>query len=58
LLLAVSVAGTGLFTGCGGSNSMPNNIPEPVTYTVNMTASSGTLSHTSTFLFTVTTGIY
>ncbi len=62
LLLAVSIAGMGLLTGCGlfgsGGSGGGSNPPEPITYTVTLTAKSGTLSHTSTFLLTVTTGIH
>jgi hypothetical protein len=44
LLLAVSLAGLTLFTGCG---------PHAVTSTVTITATSGTLQHSTTFLLTV-----
>ncbi len=52
LLLAVSVAGWSLLTGCGGSS--PNGSAHlPTLSTVTVTATSGTLSHTATFSLTV-----
>jgi sugar lactone lactonase YvrE len=52
LLLAVSVAGLGLLTGCGEASSIVSSDP-PVTSTVTITATSGSLSHTTTFSLTV-----
>jgi hypothetical protein len=54
LLLAVSLVGFGLLTSCsgGGTTSAPPP-PPPVTSTVYVTATSGSLTHTTTFSLTV-----
>lgn len=52
LLLAVSVAGMGLLNGCGGSSSIATS-SQPVTSTVTVTATSGSLAHTAAFSLTV-----
>jgi hypothetical protein len=49
VLLAVSVAGLSLLTGCGGSSAPV----QPVTSTITVTATSGSLSHSTTFSLTV-----
>jgi Uncharacterized protein conserved in bacteria len=49
LLLAVSVIGTSLLYGCGGSSKGP----QPIASTVTVTASAGSLQHTATILLTV-----
>jgi hypothetical protein len=51
-LLAVSVAGLSLLSGCGSSGS-GSSAPQPVASTVTVTATSGSLAHTSTFTLTV-----
>jgi N-acetylneuraminic acid mutarotase len=51
LLLAVSVVGMGLLNGCGASPVVTSS--EPVTSTVTVTATSGSLSHTATFSLTI-----
>jgi hypothetical protein len=48
LLLAVSAAGLSFFTGCSAASST-----QPTTSTVTVTATSGSLTHTTTFLLTV-----
>jgi N-acetylneuraminic acid mutarotase len=57
LLLAVSLAGFGLLTSCGGgagsSTGGGGGGSQPVTSTVTVTATSGSLTHTTTFLLTV-----
>jgi hypothetical protein len=53
LLLAVSVAGLSLLSGCGGGSSGGSTGPQPVTSTITLTAVSGSLSHTATFSLTV-----
>jgi hypothetical protein len=52
LLLGVSLTGLGLLSACGSSNSGPTG-PQPVTSTVTVTATSGSLVHTTTFSITV-----
>ena len=52
LLLAVSMASLGLLNGCGGSSGGPPPI-QPVTSTITVTATSGSLSHSTTFSLTV-----
>jgi hypothetical protein len=49
LLLIVSAAGLGLVTGC---SSAPVQV-HPVTSTITITATSGSLQHTTTFTLTV-----
>jgi hypothetical protein len=49
MLLAVSVLGLTLFTGCGGSSPAPQS----TTSTVTVTATSGSLQHSATFSLTV-----
>lgn len=56
LLLTISAAGLSLVTACGGGGggSSGNNGPiQPVTYTITVTATSGTLQHATTFSLTV-----
>ena len=57
LLLAVSVVGFGLLTSCGGGGSTSSGGggggSQPVTSTVTVTATSGSLSHTTSFTLTV-----
>jgi len=62
LLLAVSVFALGSLTGCGGAGSASNgggsggsggSSHQPVTSTVTVTATSGMLSHSTTFTLTV-----
>jgi hypothetical protein len=54
LLLAVSVAGLGLLSGCGATSSVGGSGgSQPVTSTVTVTGTSGSLSHTATFQLTV-----
>jgi hypothetical protein len=50
LLLAVSVAGLSIFTGCNAASS---STPQPVTSTVTVTATAGSVQHTSTISLTV-----
>jgi hypothetical protein len=52
VLLAVSVASMSLLNGCGASSIIVSD-PPPVTSTVTVTATSGSLSHTATFSLTV-----
>jgi hypothetical protein len=49
LLLAVSAAGLSLLSGCGGGSLTPAS----VTSTITITATSGSLSHSTTFSITV-----
>jgi hypothetical protein len=54
LLLAASVAGLGLLSGCGGGSSGGRSSgPQPVISTVTVTANSGPLAHSATFSLTV-----
>jgi N-acetylneuraminic acid mutarotase len=48
LLLAISVAGLSLLNGCGGPSSSVAP-PPPQAFTVTVTATSGSLSHTASF---------
>jgi hypothetical protein len=52
LLLAVSVVGMGLLNGCGGASPVVTS-SQPVISTVTVTATSGSLSHTTTFSLTI-----
>lgn len=54
MLLAVSLVGLALITSCGGSSSSasPPTNPQPVTSTVTVTATFGTLQHSTTFSLT------
>ena len=51
LLLVLGFAGLAALSGCGTSYN-PQSV-QPVTSTVTVTATSGTLSHTTTFSLTV-----
>jgi hypothetical protein len=50
-LLAMSVAAVAGLSGCGTANNSP--APNPVSYTVIVTATSGALSHTTTVVLNV-----
>lgn len=50
LLLAVGIVGLGLFTGCNAASS---STTQPVTSTVTVTATAGSVQHTSTILLIV-----
>lgn len=52
LLLVVSVVGLGLLNGCGGATFNSTTKP-PVTATITVTATSGSLQHTTSFGLTV-----
>jgi hypothetical protein len=52
VLLLLSVAGLSLLNGCGGASSIVS-APPPVTSTVTVTATAGSLSHATSFLLTV-----
>lgn len=55
MLLAVGMFGLALLTSCGGTSSVgpsPTS-PQPVTSTVTVTATSGSLQHTTTFSLTI-----
>lgn len=52
VLLVVSAAGLSLLNGCGGA-SFNSTTKSPVTSTVTVTATSGSLQHTTTFALTV-----
>jgi len=49
LLIALSVAGLGLLTSCGGSSGSGSGNSYPIT----VVAKSGSLSHSTTFTLTV-----
>ncbi|MGP8269570.1 MAG: chitobiase/beta-hexosaminidase C-terminal domain-containing protein [Terracidiphilus sp.] len=51
LLLAASVVGLGVFTGCGSPSSAPP--PPPTTTTILVTATSGSLTNTAKLVLTV-----
>ena len=53
LLLVVSVTGLCLLNGCGGATFASNTTRPPVTATITVTATSGSLQHTTNFLLTV-----
>jgi hypothetical protein len=50
LLLAVSVAGASIFTGCNAASS---STTQPVTSTITVTATAGSVQHSSTISLTV-----
>jgi hypothetical protein len=52
LLLAVGIAGLSLLNGCGGASATVSTT-QPVLSTVTVTATSGSLTHTTTFSLTV-----
>jgi hypothetical protein len=54
--LVVALAGAALaagLTGCGGSSSSNTSPPPPQSYTLTITATSGSLSHSTTVNLTV-----
>jgi N-acetylneuraminic acid mutarotase len=54
LLLSMSFAGLGLLSACGGGSSAGGAPPvQPVTSTITVTATAGSLQHTATFSLTV-----
>jgi fibronectin type 3 domain-containing protein len=54
ILLAVGMFGLALLTSCGGTSSIPSpKSLQPVTSTVTITATAGSLQHTTTFLLIV-----
>jgi hypothetical protein len=52
LLAAISVASLTALNGCGGASNTVST-PPPVSSTVTVTATSGSLTHTTTFTLTV-----
>ncbi|MGD1106386.1 MAG: chitobiase/beta-hexosaminidase C-terminal domain-containing protein [Terracidiphilus sp.] len=53
LLLAVSVFGLSLLTSCSAAPAGPPIVLDPVTSTVSVTATAGSIQHTTSFLLTV-----
>ena len=53
LLLALSVFSLSLLTSCSAAPAGPPTIPDPVTSTVSVTATAGSIQHTTSFLLTV-----
>jgi hypothetical protein len=53
LLLALSVFGLSLLTSCSAAPAGPPTIPDPVTSTVSVTATAGSIQHTTSFSLTV-----
>ena len=53
LLLAVSVFGLSLLASCSAAPAGPPVIPNPVTSTVTVTATAGSIQHTTSFSLTV-----
>lgn len=50
LLITVSIAGLSVFTGCGGGSS---SAPQPLTSTITVIATAGSVQHTTTISLTV-----
>jgi N-acetylneuraminic acid mutarotase len=53
LLLALSVFSLSLLTSCSTAPAGPPTIPDPVTSTVSVTATAGSIQHTTSFSLTV-----
>ena len=53
LLLALSVLGLSLLTSCSAAPAGPPIVPDPVTSTVTVTATAGSIQHTTSFSLTV-----
>ncbi|MGA3047448.1 MAG: glycoside hydrolase family 44 protein [Terracidiphilus sp.] len=53
ILLVASLGGISVLSGCSGSLKLTNNVPPPQTYTLTVTGTSGSDTHSTTVQFTV-----